>query len=174
MREVTMFGLGYQELLLILIFVGIPIAIIFAVKKFSRRRNGDEDELVGIGGWLVLVAIGVCITPFILGWQMWQAILTNDWSGMNAVQIGVGGAAMGAFAAIAVGWAVYNAVLFFRRRRIFPRSWIALNCLILIVAIIGVVFDPKEAAGLGGVIFWTVVWGVYLLRSRRAKATFVL
>jgi len=169
----TMFGLGYQELLLILIIVGIPIAIFLAVKKFSRQ-TGDEDELVGIGGWLVLVAIGVCITPFILGWQMWQAILTNDWSGMNAVQIGVGGAAMGAFAAIAVGWAVYNAVLFFRRRRIFPRSWIALNCLILIVAIIGVVFDPKEAAGLGGVIFWTVVWGVYLLRSRRAKATFVM
>ena len=81
---------------------------------------------------------------------------------------------MGAFTAIAVGWAIYNAVLFFRRRRIFPRSWIGLNCLLLIVAIIGVIVDPKEAAGLGGVIFWTIVWGVYLLRSRRAKATFVL
>jgi hypothetical protein len=32
------------------------------------------------------------------------------------------------------------------------------------------VYDPAEAAFLGRVVFWTVVWAVYLLCSERAKA----
>jgi hypothetical protein len=167
-----MFGLGYQELLLILVIMGIPVAIVLAVRKFSRRV-GDEREFVGIRGWLLVVAIGVCITPFILAWQIWQTLISNDWSGMPPVQIGIGGAIVGLIGGALVGWGVYNAVLFFRRRRIFPWAWTGLNGVLVLVAVIGAISDPKEAAGLSSIVFWTVVWGVYLFRSRRAKATFV-
>jgi hypothetical protein len=91
---------------------------------------------------------------------------------MASAQIGVGGAMIGILGAILVGWSIYNVVLFFRRR-IFPWSWICLNGVRIIFSIIGVVYDPAEAAFLGRVVFWTVVWTVYLLCSERAKATFV-
>jgi hypothetical protein len=54
---------------------------------------------------------------------------------------------IGILGAILVGWSIYNVVLFFRRRRIFPWSWICLNGVLIIFAIIGVVYDPAEALG---------------------------
>ncbi len=165
-----MFGFGYGEVLLLVLLIGIPAAIWVAARLADKY---PPDEGGGIGGGLVILAIGVSITPFVLGWEVWQALLENYWSGVAPAQIGVGGAMIGILGAILVGWSIYNVVLFFRRRRIFPWSWICLNGVLIIFAIIGVVYDPTEAAFLGRVVFWTVVWAIYLLCSERAKATFV-
>jgi len=165
-----MFGLGYQELLLILILGGIA-AIVWAAARLAKKYPANIGG--GIGGWLIPVAIGVSITPMILGWQVWQAVVTTDWSGVAPVQSAVGGAVIGLAGAILIGWGIYNVVLFFRRRRIFPWAWIGLNSLLIILAIIGAIVDPTAASAAGGAVFWTIVWGVYLLQSKRVKATFV-
>ncbi len=154
-----MFGLGYQELLLILIILGIPLAIIFAVTRFSHRAG--DDELAGIRGWLLLVAIGVCILPFFFAAETIKAVGKGD-----LVSPVIGG-----FLAI---WAVFNAVLFFQRKRHFPKAWIGLNVLLVVLIVIGALAESgSKQVEVISPILWTAVWMAYMLRSRRVKATFV-
>ena len=156
-----MFGLGFQELLLILIIVGIPVAIVLAVRKWGRGTDG-EAQLVGIGGWLVLVAIGVCLTPLLLFGETVQALDKADH--VTAVVSGALGI-----------WGVVNAVLFFKHKRHFPKAWIALNVVLAVLIVLGTLVesDTSAKAQAVGPLFWTVVWVAYMLRSRRVKATFV-
>ena len=167
-----MFGLGYQELLLLLMVLGVPAALLWMAIHYSKKSPPIEPGC-GIGGWLILFAIGVCLTPFVIANVMYEALRTTDWSGMAPAQIGFGGALLGLFAAVLLAWAIWNVVLFFGRRRAFPKAWIGLNATLAAIAIVGAVINPTSAAELAPTLFWTVVWGVYLVRSRRSQATFV-
>jgi uncharacterized membrane protein YfcA len=153
-----MFGLGYEELTLV--SVGIQLAIIVAVRKYSKPV-GEESELVGIRGWLLLVAITVCIVPL---WLVPAAVQTLDQGDQVTLVVST----------LLAFWSVINVVLFFRRKRVFPSSWIAFS----VVAVIGVILsalvvESEPVVGVAGSVFSIGVWVVYMLRSRRVKATFV-
>jgi Protein of unknown function (DUF2569) len=164
-----MFGLGFQELMLVLILVGIPAAIWRATMRFARKHPDRQ----GIGGWSLIIALGVMLEPFILGWQTFNAFRYADWTGMEPNQIVVGRVLIGLLGGLFLAWAIYNAVLFFKRHRWFPWAWLGLNGLLTGVTMVMAIFDPDSRAGLFTLLYWTVIWGAYLFRSQRVKNTFV-
>lgn len=148
----------------------------------------------GIGGWLVLVAIGLVARPVVSVVslvRMAPALSAEAWAGLTAP----GGSAfhplwaplllfeVAANVALAVA-DVLLAVLFFQRRRAFPRGFIALLVAQVVVALVdlaGTAAVPGDGAGSSAAqvrlvvstLVASAVWIAYLLRSRRVKLTFV-
>ena len=140
-----------------------------------------QSDVAGIGGWLILPAIGMILGPLI------QALATVGlWllSGLPAAQRIAGSLKILAFISGAfLLYRLYTAVLFFSKKRSAPAAVIG-------VYIGGILFDVA-----GGAMFqsgnakssasstpwvspwpWTIgtaVWILYFLRSERVRATFV-
>jgi len=157
--------------------------------------NQDQSAPSGIGGWLILIAIGLCLTPIRIGAEIvqgvrslqplaWRAVTTP---GSPAYHPLFGPLIIGEMVANAalLGWALVLLYLFFTKRRAFPRAMIAF--LIVRVAIqmadIFVASSIPVAAGsigprvygsLAGNLLVVLVWVPYFLKSRRVAATFVL
>jgi hypothetical protein len=156
--------------------------------------NQDQSAPSGIGGWLILIAIGLCLTPIRIGAEIvqgvrslqplaWRAVTTP---GSPAYHPLFGPLIIGEMVANAalLGWALVLLYLFFTKRRAFPRAMIAF--LIVRVAIqmadIFVASSIPVAAGsigprvygsLAGNLLVVLVWVPYFLKSRRVAVTFV-
>jgi hypothetical protein len=154
----------------------------------------DQSAPSGIGGWLILIAIGLCLTPIRIGAEIvqgvrslqplaWRAVTTP---GSPAYHPLFGPLIIGEMVANAalLGWALVLLYLFFTKRRAFPRAMIAF--LIVRVAIqmadIFVASSIPVAAGsigprvygsLAGNLLVVLVWVPYFLKSRRVAVTFV-
>jgi hypothetical protein len=114
-------------------------------------RSGDAAQGEGIGGWLVLPAIGVVLAPLF---------------GAFAAVASLGGDPLAGvlYAAFAV-YGVACAFAFFGRKRHAPPMMIGLY---LVNALIGVT-GGHPARGIG----LSIVWIAYFLTSDRVKRTFV-
>jgi len=156
--------------------------------------NQDQSAPSGIGGWLILIAIGLCLTPIRIGAEIvqgvrslqplaWRAVTTP---GSPAYHPLFGPLISGEMVAnvVLLVWALVLLYLFFTKRRAFPRAMIAF--LIVRVAIqmadIFVASSIPVAAGsigprvygsLAGNLLVVLVWVPYFLKSRRVAATFV-
>jgi hypothetical protein len=156
--------------------------------------NQDQSAPRGIGGWLILIAIGLCLTPIRIGAEIVQGVRSHQplaWSavttpGSPAYHPLFGPLISGEMVAnvVLLVWALVLLYLFFTKRRAFPRAMIAF--LIVRVAIqmadIFVASSIPVAAGsigprvygsLAGNLLVVLVWVPYFLKSRRVAATFV-
>jgi Protein of unknown function (DUF2569) len=154
----------------------------------------NQRATSGIGGWLVLVAIGVCLTPLRIGAEIVQGVRSLEPSAWRVVTTPGSPAYHPLFGPLIVGemvanvgllvWAVVLLYLFFTKRRAFPRSMIAF--LIVRVAIqMADIFVarsiPVAAASIGPRVYGSLVgnllvvfvWVPYFLKSRRVAATFL-
>ena len=153
-----------------------------------------STEPRGLGGWLILVAIGLIVTPLRLVYLLvgtytpifangkWAALTSESgaayhplWRPVLLLEI-IGNAAL----AIA---AVIGLVLFFRRSVLFPRFMIGfyvfgalflmtdfvLSRRIPAVASSG---DPSGGRDLARSIVTCAIWVPYMLKSRRVHKTF--
>lgn len=153
-----------------------------------------EAGPAGLGGWLILVGIGLVLTPFRLlfyifgtldSFSLWKwHILTNPggvsynplWGPMLIFEL---------LSQISIViFSLLLLVLFFQKRRVFPRWYIALivfNMLFVAMDIAGVhllgVSSPASTAirvrNITSVIAGCCIWLPYMLVSKRVKATFV-
>src|SRR5258706_5003529 len=153
-----------------------------------------DRTLSGLGGWLILVGIGLIPGPLRLLLNMsrtwgcfsllkWQA-LTNPrgipyqpvWGPLLTFEL------LGQLSILIFSFLVL--LLFFQKRLIFPRWFIALlvlNAFFVVTDTIGVQFlkvspptaptDPSR--GLMQVIVGCGIWIPYMCKSRRVKATFI-
>jgi uncharacterized protein DUF2569 len=154
----------------------------------------SEQAPSGIGGWLYLVAIGLCLTPIRIAVEIvrglrplnpatWQAVTTP---GTRAYHPLFGPLIVGelVFNAALLVWAVVLLYFFFAKGRFFPVAMIGF----LIARVVGQVADlgvaltiPATAARIGpaayGAIIGSVlvagIWVPYFVKSRRVEATFV-
>ncbi len=153
-----------------------------------------DANLSGLGGWLILVGIGlfgaVLRLLFVMGRSMgtfslwkWQALTTPAgvsyhpaWGPLLTLEL------LGQITVLVLG--LYMIVLFFQRRRIFPRWFIAMllfNAIFVVGDAIGIQLiktpSPAVAAQLehniGQVLVGCAIWVPYMLVSRRVKATFL-
>ena len=153
-----------------------------------------DDQLAGIGGWLVLLAIGVTLRPLFLARSVWPAIqLMSNWPGWVtrtdpesfSYVPGYGWVVMAeiCFGGLFCAWAVVLVLQFYQRKASFPIAFAA-SMIGLAVWNIGdaclvqtlKLHNPAELApafaGLVPMILSVLVWVPYVFLSRRVKLTF--
>lgn len=160
----------------------------------DERRRHDE-RLRGLGGWLVLLGIGVVLSPirifattatsylpfFVNG--SWQVLTSEDSSAYHPLwgAIIISEAVFNLSMIVGSTWALF---LFFSKSYLFPRVYItvALAALVFIPLDAWVVslvlpeqpmFDEAGARDFGRTFVSSLIWIPYLLNSKRVKATFV-
>lgn len=142
-----------------------------------------------IGGWLIVLAvqmiIGLCIDLFILFALIvdgmakfnYEEVIANQsleianetlyqWSHLITIFI------------IATLIQVFLIILFFKKHKEFPRSYVYLNItsvLIILMFEFSIILDnEKEYFPFTFIcLTWLIVWGIYLYRSKRVKETFI-
>ena len=162
----------------------------------STIRQAGEEGPVGLGGWLVLVALGLILNPIrllvflvqtyppIFQTGAWEALTTPGsesyhqlWAPLLIFEVA------GNIAVIVASLALL--VLFFRRSRHFPKLFVAFALINLVFVILDAwlgslvitdepMFDPVTARELGRSLIAVLVWVPYMFRSRRVRNTFVL
>jgi transglutaminase-like putative cysteine protease len=159
---------------------------------WPHRPSGAGDDPVGLGGWLVLVGIGVCLSPVMLlygllkdtgtyGLSTWAQLTTPGTPHYHSLYAPVLLLEL-IGPIILVVFACLQAWLFFQRRRWFPAVFVAL-------AVARVSYDWLDAILANGIpavnergVAWAVhvrnlfvlsIWIAYMFRSRRVQNTFV-
>jgi len=155
----------------------------------------NQNDLKGLGGWLILVGIGVIFSPIrllvsyvplyyqILSDGTWEALTTVGSEAYNPL-----------WEPILMGEIVYNLGIFvlsiyliyffFSKHYLFPRFYIAL----LLAPIIFIpmdawvvtlvlpnepMFDPEAAKEFARALIGAFIWVPYLFISKRVQVTFV-
>jgi hypothetical protein len=153
-----------------------------------------DPKLNGLGGWLVLVGLGLVFSPCVLLFNLdhsigsfslwkWHALTNPDgvsyqpiWGPLLTLEF------LGQITILTLD--IFAIVLFFQKRRIFPRWFIALlavNALFVVADAIGAQFmktvSPALTASLSRNIMRSFIgcciWIPYMLKSLRVKTTFI-
>ena len=186
--------------------LGGIISLVVSFLLRLRTTRGDppipDDRTVptppptmSLGGWLILVGIGVVLGPIILLARHVPEYLLIFGDGTWELLTTVGTEAyLPLWGALLIGEIVFNSglfaasicliYLFFPKHYLFPRFYIA----VLAVSIVFIpfdsllvklilpdepVFDPETVRGFARALASGLVWIPYMLVSRRVKATFV-
>jgi hypothetical protein len=157
-----MFGLGYQEALLIVVVVGLLVALAGGLSWMLSKRRPPM-------GWLALFGLTVVLAPFNIGWGAAQAFV--GWSAMSRREVWIA-AAIGVVGWLLVVWSIYNLVLFFSQDHRFPFAWGGLQGVMVLSTIVAMVRDPQYLERGWLQLVWIAVLSAYMLMSRRVKNTF--
>lgn len=155
----------------------------------------NENELKGLGGWLILVGIGVVIFPIrllmttvsiyvpIFQDGTWEALTDAGsetyhpfWAPLLISEV--------AYNSIMVLVSLYLIYLFFSKHYLFPKVYIAivgasivfipLDAWLVTKVLPGEpMFDPETSKEFMRVLIGGLIWVPYMLISKRVKATFV-
>jgi hypothetical protein len=149
------------------------------------------SEIKGIGGWLILPAIGFVLGPLLavgdIGrlqdipdqiLQRSSAVSRTNGEAQGraqAIQRIVNQASV--IAGIQIACTVIAAIIFFRKKRYFPEVFVGLIVVLVVldVSIACVLkFSQEDAcSSLVRPILSGAIWGPYFFLSKRARATFV-
>jgi len=155
----------------------------------------EEKNLEGIGGWLILLAIGMVVTPIrlimlmntiypeIFSTGVWEALTTRGSDAYNPLWAPILIGEILINSGLLLVW-LYIAYKFLTKSRDFPRFYIgiAVFSLLFVVADAFAVklvlpnepaFDPDTIQELMRSVTMVVVWVPYVLVSKRVKATFI-
>ncbi len=155
----------------------------------------NNNELKGLNGWLILVGIGVVMSPIRLLITMvpiYQPILEDGtWKALTTVG---SESYTPYFGSLLIGEMVFNAImfaasiyliyLFFSKHHLFPKLYILIVAASLIFIPLDAwlvnqlfpslpMFDKETTTEFLRSIFTAAIWIPYMLISKRVKATFV-
>lgn len=153
---------------------------------------GNPGKVVsGIGGWLILPLLGLCLSPLIGAWTLWNSLSTFDILGQLPIhQSGFIVVETLVNLLLQVFAPIYLLVLMLQKRAIFPRLYQYLLGASLIVIILDLLlayllfpdvlasgaaelFDRETTRSLVRSILGVAIWIPYMARSVRVKNTFV-
>ncbi len=162
------------------------------------EHTGDGSEYKGLGGWLILVCLGLIVsalyTVFILATTYWPIFTDGSWELLTTPNSeyyipGLGAAMkfdiVGGLVIAAT--AVYLLVLFFRKDKRFPRLYIIFLIVSLLYVLISYAWvtsipelnqsfteeERSESLGdIGRSVLAALIWIPYMLKSKRVRATF--
>lgn len=196
------FGLASINWLLLLLaaFYAIMLSA-FAIWMLRRKRKGSTDEPTerergqAISGWLILIAIGVSLTPirllayFIGDFESyfdltyWQQCTTPGGPLYHPITAPVLIFELLSQVSMII-LSVALLYLFFSKRRGFPKCYVAftLSCMALAIFWLVIAKNFPDSLGLdvataqnyvGRLILPCLIWVPYMLLSKRVKNTFV-
>ncbi len=155
---------------------------------------GIKEDLNGLRGWLILVGVGVVIAPFRLGAGFlptflplitegtWRVLVTPGYEAYNPLWIPL----LALEFTYNIGMllaAVWLNVLFFTKHRFFPRLYIVMAALPLLITpldswLVSLIlpenplFNEETAADFARALLVCAIWIPYMLKSERVAATF--
>jgi hypothetical protein len=171
---------------------------------YWRRPNANRETippslnnrpLQGLGGWLILVGFGLCLTPIVR-----VVILGQNWEGYfsaqvwQAVAMPQGESYHPLYGPLLIfemlgnvfflGLNLLTLGLFFAKRKAFPNVFIAFAvcfAIFLILDDVGCMLIPSLRSGAAAKdhtdairqIFYAMIWSLYMVKSKRVKATFI-
>jgi hypothetical protein len=194
---------NYRVNWLLVLVVLLTLTVTGLVIRATLARNrpvppplpapGDE-RLVGLGGWLILVAIGVTLTPFRVGflsvWRSRQWLDQTTWEaitlpGTASYRENLGPLLLGEISGNLVLFigAIWLVLLFYGRRRLFPKVFIAVVSYALAMVLADLLIaewlmkvspenEAKATGELTRCVVQALVWIPYMLKSRRVRLTF--
>lgn len=165
-------------------------------KEESQEIIEDEEKVPrDIGGWLILVALGVIFAPLrILYFSSttyppmfsdgtWEALTTETSEAYSPIW---GPFLLGEMVVnlAVVGASVYLAFLFFTKKSNFPKWYAGIAVFSVIFILVDAymvtlvvpnmpMFDPETAKEFGKSLVSCLVWTPYLFLSQRSKETFI-
>jgi len=160
-----------------------------------NEESTHDPNLEGLGGWLILVGIGVILGTlrmvFVSITSYVPLITDGTWEAVtdpsNEFYVSGLGTLLGVEVAVntvIILASCYMVFLFFSKDRKFPKWFIGVSIFSLIFIVIDVfwgglffpedpVFDPDTAREFGRSLIQCLVWVPYMLVSKRVAATFV-
>jgi transglutaminase-like putative cysteine protease len=162
--------------------------------KGRAPREPEAGAPVGLGGWLILVGIGVVLSPFLLSSTLGEfrayfanavySVVGNQFSsGWRSLVLKVIIDATIFLTTAQIVLSVLLVALFFTRHRLFPLMYVVLRCsevlliifiLVLLVQLLG--GDSKGVVQTTGALVRSIIqaaiWCTYMLMSKRVRATF--
>ena len=156
--------------------------------------NSSQAGPNGIGGWLYLVAVGLCLTPIRIAADIVKGLGPLDPATWHAVTTPGTRAYHPLFGPLIAGELVVNAALliwagvllylFFAKRRSFPVVMITFMItrvvfqaadlgVALMIPVTAARIGPAVYGALAGGVLVTLIWVPYFIRSRRVEATFI-
>jgi hypothetical protein len=163
-----------------------PSTIASDSRSIERVVSKEEDELVGIGGWLVIIALGRIFGPLaLLVWMVnyYTSLDGNFWTTYPFVAY-----SEAALNGVALVLSLWTTVLFFRESKSFPKFFIyyliASTLILPIDILLGTttgpsiqqmisLVEPKEAAQWGQAVIGALIWIPYIKISKRVANTFI-
>ncbi|MGH7972539.1 MAG: DUF2569 domain-containing protein, partial [Limisphaerales bacterium] len=157
----------------------------------SAATPTGHPELGGLGGWLILVAINLIFTPLRVVYYLAHSLKSFSpvaWHALTSPGGMAYNAAWGPLLTLellgemtVLTLSIFALVLFFQKRRAFPRWFIGLlvfNGTFVLADVFGAGLvknlDPEHVSKtVLQVVVASGIWIPYMLRSRRVKATFV-
>ncbi len=173
----------------------------YATRPATLPLAGSEEPvslqdrpLQGLGGWLVFVGLGLVLAPVRL-----IGVLVSEWEGFFSASTWRAVAVPGsenyhplfgpllAFEvlgnSVLIGFSLLTLVLFFSRRRVFPKVFILFviatavfmafdEGLCRLIPLVGQRSEGTPSKALLRSVLGALVWTTYMIRSRRVKLTF--
>lgn len=168
---------------------------IYVAQKYYKRSVPQEHptyEAWDLGGWLVLVGIGVVISPIMLVISLFsmETFQNAVWSGLSIAYPEKNISLIQLFLLLEVVCNMFLLTLaclipflFFRKRDLFPRTkifFLVLNMLLLFIdyLVTDAIFDSNtlrdNLKDLIRAVVPVAIWVPYLLVSHRVKHTFII
>ncbi len=155
----------------------------------------EEKKLEGLGGWLVLIGLGIVISPLgiigsvfpiyseIFSNGSWEVLTTPGTEAYNSLWAPIIYGEIAINGALVIAW-IFVAFLFFSKKRVFPKWYIGMLLFTLALILVDAmavkavlpnepVFDSETTKELGRSLVVCLIWIPYMLTSKRVKATFV-
>lgn len=163
--------------------------------EIELAERPTEQQPLPLGGWLIIVAIGVVVSPFRMVISIfpeffkqiseghWAALTTAGSPAYNPAIATLMVCELVVNIAMIVAWVVL-ACLMFAKRRAFPKVFITLQLATLVIQFTDALvvsmllpgveaFDQGTRGEIGRTVIACLIWTPYMLMSKRVKATFI-
>ena len=153
------------------------------------------EKLEGIGGWLLLVAVGIIFSPLRIIFQLfplysdiftdgyWEILTTPGTDAYHVMWAPILLVEMGTNLVLIFVW-LFIIFLFFSKKRAFPKWYIGIVLFTLLFLVFDAfaiklvlpnepTFDSETVKEISRTLISCVIWIPYMLISKRVKATFV-